>query len=187
VAASTFEPGASEADAALSRLATPALKYWLCKRAPAVAAEAIEVLGGNGYVEESALPRLYREAPLNSIWEGSGNIMCLDVLRAARREPAAVAALLAELALARGGNAQLDRQIARLDALLTAGALDEAGARRLASDIALAIGAALLVRNAPPAVADAFCASRLGESYAGALGTLPAGIDYASVLSQAAG
>ncbi|HXU55589.1 MAG TPA: isovaleryl-CoA dehydrogenase, partial [Casimicrobiaceae bacterium] len=101
--ASTFEPGASEADAALSRLATPALKYWLCKRAPAVTGEAIEVLGGNGYVEESALPRLYREAPLNSIWEGSGNIMCLDVLRAARREPAAVAALLAELALARGG------------------------------------------------------------------------------------
>jgi len=96
--ASTFEANANEAEAALSRLATPALKYWLCKRAPMVVAEAIEVLGGNAYVEESALPRLYREAPLNSIWEGSGNIMCLDVLRAARREPNAVAALLDELA-----------------------------------------------------------------------------------------
>jgi putative acyl-CoA dehydrogenase len=185
--ASTFEAGAGDAEAALSRLATPALKYWLCKRGPAVVAEAIEVLGGNGYVEESALPRLYREAPLNSIWEGSGNIMCLDVLRAARREPNAVAALLAELALARGGNARLDRQIARLDATFTDSALDEAGARRLASDIALAIAAALLVRTAPPAVADAFCASRLGESYAGALGTLPAGIDCAGVLTQADG
>jgi len=185
--ASTFEAGAGEAEAALSRLATPALKYWLCKRAPAVVAEAIEVLGGNGYVEESALPRLYREAPLNSIWEGAGNIMCLDVLRAARREPNAVAALLAELALARGGNARLDRQIARLDATFTDGAFDEAGARRLASDIALAIAAALFVRNAPAAVADAFCASRLGEGYAGALGTLPAGIDCAGVLTRAAG
>jgi putative acyl-CoA dehydrogenase len=183
--ASTFEAGAGEAEAALSRLATPALKYWLCKRAPAVVAEAIEVLGGNGYVEESPLPRLYREAPLNSIWEGSGNIMCLDVLRAARREPNAVAALLAELALARGGNARLDRQLTRLDATFIGGALDESGARRLASDIALALAAALLVRNAPPAVADAFCASRLGESYTGALGTLPAGIDCVAVLAQA--
>ena len=112
-----------------------------------VVAEAMEVLGGNGYVEESALPRLYREAPLNSIWEGSGNIMCLDVLRAARREPDAVAALLAELALARGGDARLDRHVARLSATLADGALDEAGARRLAGDIALALAAALLVRT----------------------------------------
>jgi putative acyl-CoA dehydrogenase len=111
--------------------------------------------------------------------------MCLDVLRAARREPNAVAALLAELALARGGNARLDRQLTRLDATFIGGALDESGARRLASDIALALAAALLVRNAPPAVADAFCASRLGESYTGALGTLPAGIDCVAVLAQA--
>ena len=184
--ASTFESGADEAETALSRLATPALKYWLCKRAPTLVAEAIEVLGGNGYVEESALPRLYREAPLNSIWEGSGNVMCLDVLRAARREPNAVAALLAELALARGGDARLDRHVARLAATFT-GALDEAGARRLATDIALALAAALLVRTAAPAVADAFCASRLGESYAGALGMLPAGVDCAAVLAQASG
>jgi len=182
--ASTFEANADEAEAALSRLATPALKYWLCKRAPMVVAEAIEVLGGNAYVEESALPRLYREAPLNSIWEGSGNIMCLDVLRAARREPAAVAALLAELALARGGNARLDRQIARFDATLTAGTLDEAGARRLASDIALAIGAALLVRNAAPAVADAFCASRLNRDGGLEYGTLPAGSDFEGIIAR---
>ncbi len=176
------------ADAALARLATPALKYWLCKRAPTVVAEAMEVLGGNGYVEESALPRLYREAPLNSIWEGSGNVMCLDVLRAAQREPDAVDALFAELALARGGDARLDRHIARArrDASATA-TLDEAGARRLAADVALALAAALLVRHAAPAVADAYCASRLGESYAGALGTLPSGIDCAGVLTDAGG
>jgi putative acyl-CoA dehydrogenase len=185
--ASTFEANADEAEAALSRLATPALKYWLCKRAPMVVAEAIEVLGGNAYVEESALPRLYREAPLNSIWEGSGNIMCLDVLRAARREPNAVAALLDELALASGGDARLDRHIARLGATFSDGALDEAGARRLAADVALALAAALLVRNAAPAVADAFCASRFGESYSGALGTLPSGVDCAGVLTQAGG
>ncbi len=185
--ASTFEANADEGEAALSRLATPALKYWLCKRAPMVVAEAIEVLGGNAYVEESALPRLYREAPLNSIWEGSGNIMCLDVLRAARREPNAVAALLDELSLARGGDARLDRHIARLGATFSNGALDEAGARRLASDVALALAAALLVRNAAPAVADAFCASRLGESYAGALGMLPSGVDCAGVLTQVGG
>jgi putative acyl-CoA dehydrogenase len=182
--ASTFESGAGEAETALSRLATPALKYWLCKRAPMVVAEAIEVLGGNGYVEESALPRLYREAPLNSIWEGSGNIMCLDVQRAARREPTAVTALLAELALARGGDARLDRHVARLAAKFT-DALDEAGARRLSADIALALAAALLVRTAAPALADAFCASRLGESYAGTLGMLPPGVDCAVVLAQA--
>ncbi|HEY7945182.1 MAG TPA: isovaleryl-CoA dehydrogenase [Casimicrobiaceae bacterium] len=185
--AATFDAGAGEPERALARLATPALKYWLCKRAPMVAAEAIEVLGGNGYVEESALPRLYREAPLNSIWEGSGNIMCLDVLRAVRREPDAVAALKDELALARGADARLDRHLARLTDTLADGALDEAGARRLAGDIALALAASLLVRSAPAPVADAFCASRLGEHYGGALGTLPAGIDCAAVIAQAAG
>lgn len=185
--ASTFESGAGEAEAALSRLATPALKFWLCKRAPMVVAESIEVLGGNAYVEESPMPRLYREAPVNSIWEGSGNIMCLDVLRAARREPNAVAALMAELSLARGADARLDRHVARLGAGFADTAVDEAGARRLASAIALALGAALLVRNSAPAIADAFCASRLGESYAGALGTLPAGVDCAGIIADASG
>jgi putative acyl-CoA dehydrogenase len=183
--ASTFESGASDSEAALSRLATPALKFWLCKRAAMVVAEAIEVLGGNGYVEESSLPRMYREAPLNSIWEGSGNIMCLDVLRAARREPNAVVALMAELALARGADPRLDRHVARLGAMFADASLDESGARRLARDIAVALAAGLLVRSAAPAVSDAYCASRLGEGYAGALGMLPEGIDCAAVLAAA--
>ena len=184
--ASTFESGAGDAEAALSRLATPALKFWLCKRAPMVVAEAIEVLGGNGYVEESALPRLYREAPLNSIWEGSGNVMCLDVLRAARREPDTVAALMAELALARGADPRLDRHVARLGATLGDTTFDQPDARRLAGDIAVALAGALLVRSAAPALADAFCASRLGERYAGTLGMLPNGIDCATIVAPTA-
>jgi putative acyl-CoA dehydrogenase len=168
------------------------LKYWLCKRAPSVVAEAMEVLGGNGYVEESALPRLYREAPLNSIWEGSGNVMCLDVLRATRREPAAVEALLAELALARGGNSRLDTHVAALTAVLAdAGGKrgvadsDESGARRLAGGIAVALAGALMVQHAAPAVADAYCASRLDRFGGGALGTLPEGAGCAEIITQA--
>ena len=190
--ARTFEADASDAEQALARVATPALKYWLCKRAPAVVAEAMEVLGGNGYVEESALPRLYREAPLNSIWEGSGNVMCLDVLRAARREPAAVEALLDELALARGGNALLDAHIAALTAALAGvggdrgeGGSDESGARRLAGGVAVALAGALMVRHAAPALADAYCASRLDRFGSGALGTLPRGAACAEIIAQA--
>jgi putative acyl-CoA dehydrogenase len=195
--ARTFEAGASDAERALARVATPALKYWLCKRAPFVVAEAMEVLGGNGYVEESALPRLYREAPLNSIWEGSGNVMCLDVLRAARREPAAVEALLAELTLARGGDARLDAHIAALTSALakTRGAGDagegrvadsgESAARRLAGGVAVALGGALMVRHAPAALADAYCASRLDRFGSGALGTLPSGAGCAEIIAQA--
>jgi len=201
--ARTFEAGASDAERALARIATPALKYWVCKRAPLVVAEAMEVLGGSGYVEESALPRLYREAPLNSIWEGSGNVMCLDVLRAARREPAAVEALLAELTLARGGNARLDAHIAALTSALakTRGAggedvasgsgqgevadADEGAARRLAGGVAVALGGALMVRHAPPALADAYCASRLDRFGSGALGTLPSGAGCAEIIAQA--
>jgi putative acyl-CoA dehydrogenase len=190
--ARTFEADASDAERAFARVATPALKYWLCKRAPSVVAEAMEVLGGNGYVEESALPRLYREAPLNSIWEGSGNVMCLDVLRATRREPAAVEALLAELALARGGNSRLDTHVAALTAVLAdAGGKrgvadsDESGARRLAGGIAVALAGALMVQHAAPAVADAYCASRLDRFGGGALGTLPEGAGCAEIIAQA--
>ena len=183
--ARTFEADASEAERAFARVATPALKYWLCKRAPSVVAEAMEVLGGNGYVEESALPRLYREAPLNSIWEGAGNVMCLDVLRATRREPAAVEALLAELALARGGNARLDSHVAALTAALADTGSDESGARRLAGGIAVALAGALMVQHAAPAVADAYCASRLDRFGGGALGTLPPGAGCAEIIAQA--
>jgi putative acyl-CoA dehydrogenase len=191
--ARTFEADASDAERALARVATPALKYWLCKRAPSVVAEAMEVLGGNGYVEESALPRFYREAPLNSIWEGSGNVMCLDVLRATRREPAAVEALLLELALARGGNSRLDAHVAALTAELTdansgdRGIADsgESGARRLAGGVAVALAGALMVRHAPPALADAYCASRLDRFGSGALGTLPLGAGCAEIIALA--
>ena len=171
-------------EAAFARLATPAVKYWLCKRAPAVVAEALEVLGGNGYVEESVLPRMYREAPLNSIWEGAGNVMCLDVLRAARRETAAVEAVLSELAVARGADVRLDRHAAALETALRDPNLAERDGRRIAGSIAAALAAAMLVRHAPAAIADAYCASRLDVAYAGALGALPAGVDLATLVAR---
>jgi putative acyl-CoA dehydrogenase len=182
--ARAFDASDDSADAALGRLATPALKYWICKRAPTVVAEAMEVLGGNGYVEESALPRLYREAPLNSIWEGSGNVMCLDVQRAAQREPAAVDALFAELAHARGDDTRLDRHVDALKATF-AGGTSEGDARRQAGDIALALAASLLVRHAPAAVADAYCATRLTGLQASMLGTLPGSVDLAAIIERA--
>ena len=180
--ARAFEADAPESDKAFSRLATPAIKYWVCKRAPTVLAEAMEVLGGSGYVEDSELPRFYREAPLNSIWEGSGNIMCLDVLRAAQREPHAVDCLLAELEAARGGDARLDRHAAALADTLRDGALDERDGRRIAAAIAVALAAAIMVRHGATGAADAFCASRLGEADHG-LGTLPADVDCAALIA----
>ncbi|HXJ24261.1 MAG TPA: acyl-CoA dehydrogenase family protein, partial [Streptosporangiaceae bacterium] len=157
--------------AALLRIALPAAKFWVCKRAPMVAAEALECLGGNGYVEESDLPRLYREAPLNSVWEGSGNITALDVLRALSRSPAAGEALLAEAELAAGADPRLDAAIAALRAAVTSvtaangtgSAVAEDQARGLAGLIAVVLQAGLLNRHAPATVAAAFCASRLGS------------------------
>jgi putative acyl-CoA dehydrogenase len=171
-------------EVALRRLLTPAAKYWICRRAVAATGEALEVLGGNGYVEDSPMPRLYREVPVNSIWEGSGNIMCLDVLRALRRTPEAADALRAEIARARGGDARLDAYAARLDALL--GGAGEEDARRLAEMIVLAVQGALLVQFAPTAVADAFCASRLAGDHGGAFGTLPRGADRVPIVARAA-
>jgi putative acyl-CoA dehydrogenase len=169
---------------AFRRLVTPAAKYWICKRGPALAAEAMEVLGGNGYVEESLMPRLYREAPVNSIWEGSGNIMCLDVLRALAKEGAAEA-LLAEIRAARGGDARLDAAAAALETRLAA-AGNESAARRLVEEMVLCLQGALLVRHAPPAVADAFCASRLGGDWGGAFGTLGDAADAKAIADRAA-
>jgi putative acyl-CoA dehydrogenase len=171
----------------LRRFATAVLKYWVCKRAAPHAAEALECLGGNGYVEESPMPRLLRDSPLNGIWEGSGNVMSLDVLRAMAREPEGLPAFLAECELARGADARLD---AHLDALpATLGALGGGDAqwlaRRAVEDLALAFQAALLVRTAAPAVADAFCAGRLGDARGRAYGTLPAGVDDAAILERA--
>jgi putative acyl-CoA dehydrogenase len=169
-----------EEDNALRRFATAVLKYWICKRATPHAAEALECLGGNGYVEESPMPRLLRDAPLNGIWEGSGNVMSLDVLRALAREPEGLPAFLAECELARGADARLD---AHLDSL--AAPADEWGARRGVEDLALAFQASLLVRFAPPAVADAFCAGRLGEGCGRVFGTLPSGVDGEAIVERA--
>ena len=172
-------------EAAFARIATAIGKYWICKRAPAFVNEAQECLGGAGYVEESILPRLYRQAPLNSIWEGSGNIQCLDVLRALQREPETGEALLAELDAARGCTPAwtMPRRAApSFGALARAARLEEAGARLLVERMALALQASVLLRAGSP-VADAFCRSRLGGEHGLALGTLPAGIDCA-VLSR---
>ncbi|MFD5592216.1 acyl-CoA dehydrogenase family protein [Streptomyces griseorubiginosus] len=168
---------------AFRRIATAVGKYWVTKRGPAFTAEALECLGGNGYVEESGMPRHYREAPLLSIWEGSGNVNALDVLRALRRERETAEALFGELSLAQGADARLDTAVARLKDLLTTAS--ETGARRLVEHMALTLQASLLVRHAPAAVADAFCASRLGGDWGHAFGTLPDATDLDAVLARA--
>jgi putative acyl-CoA dehydrogenase len=173
-------------EAALRRIALPLAKFWVCKRTPGFVAEALECLGGNGYVEESGLPLRYREAPLNSVWEGSGNVNALDVLRALAREPEALAAWITEVGHARGGDARLDRAVDdTLELLGETGSL-EAGARRLGGRMAACLQGALLVRFAPPEVADAFCGSRLGTSYDGTYGMLTSpGTDLAAILDRA--
>ncbi|QGZ37610.1 putative acyl-CoA dehydrogenase [Pseudoduganella flava] len=173
------------AEAALARILTPAGKYWICKRGPAFGAEAMEVLGGGGYVEEGELARLYRELPVNSIWEGSGNVMCLDLLRALAKSPAAGEALLAELAIAGTANADYARFTADLKRDLAQAQGDEFGARVLAERIVLAVQAGLLLRHAPAYVASAFVASRLAREPGGAYGRLPAGTDCAAILARA--
>ncbi|MEU5142855.1 DNA alkylation response protein [Streptomyces sp. NPDC021139] len=174
---------ADEGETAFRRIATAVGKYWVTKRGPAFTAEALECLGGNGYVEESGMPRHYREAPLLSIWEGSGNVNALDVLRALGRSPACAHALFEELALARGADARLDAAVARLRAGL--GEASQTGARRLVELMALTLQGSLLVRHAPPAVADAFCASRLGGDWGHAFGTLPDTADLGGILARA--
>ncbi|MGZ8290016.1 MAG: isovaleryl-CoA dehydrogenase [Telluria sp.] len=179
-----FDQQDDPAQVLLARVLTPAGKYWLCKRGPAFGAEAMEVMGGNGYVEDGPLARLYREFPVNSIWEGSGNVMCLDVLRAFAKSPDAVGALGAELALAGSGNAAFDGYRERLLADLGQ-AQDEYGARRLSERIVVAVQAALLLRHAPANVADAFVASRVMQDAGGAFGRLPGGVDCAAILARA--
>jgi putative acyl-CoA dehydrogenase len=171
-----------EASLAIRRVVTPAAKFWICKRAPFVTLEAMEVLGGSGYIEDSIMPRLYRETPVNSIWEGSGNVMCLDVLRAIGRTPNIVNALRAELD---GGDAKLKGFAAKvLECLASPQLNDEAQARALTRDLVLALQAALLIRHAPAAVADAFCASRLAGDSA-AFGLLPRGLDLRAIVERA--
>jgi putative acyl-CoA dehydrogenase len=174
-----------EGEKAFRRIATAVGKYWVTKRGPAFTAEALECLGGNGYVEDSGMPRLYREAPLNSVWEGSGNVNALDVLRALGREPGTADALMAELNLARGADTHLDTAIDRIGTEL--GDLDqiEMRARRIVELMALTLQGSLLVRHAPEPVADAFCASRLGGDGGLAFGTLPGGSDVGAILERA--
>jgi len=169
------------------RVMTPAVKFWICKRAPLVAAEAMEVLGGSGYVEECVMPRLYREVPVNSIWEGAGNIMCLDVLRALERMPDAVELLLREVAESAQADKRLRITADRLKRKLSERDWkDESQARTVVRDLVLTMQAALLLRHAPAPVAEAFCASRLGEEPGGALGLLPPGIDCRAIVERAA-
>ncbi|MGX1315359.1 putative acyl-CoA dehydrogenase [Streptomyces calvus] len=182
--AAAYDDG-GEQERALLRIAVPAAKYWVTKRCAPVAVEAAECLGGNGYVEESGMPRLVRESPLNSIWEGAGNVQALDVLRALRREPGALDAYLREVGQARGADHRLDGAIKNL--LTELADLDgvEARARRLVERLALVLQGSLLVRFAPPEVADAFCAARLGGDGGAAFGTLPHTLDLASVVERA--
>lgn len=173
-----------EAAQVLRRVLTPAAKFWICKRAPSVTAEAMEVLGGSGYIEDSVLPRLYREAPVNSIWEGSGNVMCLDVLRALGRLPNAGEVLLHELAGA--DDARLKACVGRLRRRLGASdGVHEADARSLVRDLVLALQAALLFKHAPIAVAEAFAVSRLDGEGGSVFGLLPPGIDARAIAERA--
>jgi putative acyl-CoA dehydrogenase len=167
------------------RLAGAAAKFWVCKRTPTVVAEAMEVLGGNGYVEESGLPRLYRQAPLNSIWEGSGNVIALDVLRAMSRSSESFAAVAAEIDLAVGLDARLDDAVKRLHAELGNPEELPLRARRVGGLLALCLQGSLLLRHAPAEVAEAFCASRLGGDWGAVLGSLPAGLGVRSIIDRA--
>ncbi len=155
---------------ALTRIAVAAAKFWVCKRSPMVVGEALECLGGNGYVEESGLPRLFRESPLNSIWEGSGNVIALDVLRALTRDEAAATALRTELTEARGADTRYDAALTGLERRLSSD-LEPSSARRLASELALLLQASLLLRTAPGVISDVFCATRLGPQSAAVIGS----------------
>ncbi len=174
--AAAVDSPADAHEVALRRIALPLAKFWVCKRTPAMVAEALECLGGNGYVEESGLPLLFRESPLNSIWEGSGNVNALDVLRALAREPEVLGAWITEVGAARGVDPRLDRAIDDTLALLGDGGSLEVSARRLAGAMAACLQGALLVQHAPAEVADAFCATRLDTAYHGTFGTLPAAL-----------
>jgi putative acyl-CoA dehydrogenase len=170
--ARAYDAQAEERERLLARVLTPAAKFWVCKRGALFGQEAMEAVGGSGYVEESVLARIYRELPLNSIWEGAGNVMCLDVLRALRKAPEVLDAVANELDTARGALPACDRFCAALKDRLADAAEHESSARRLTRDLALALQASLLARHAPRSVFEAFCRSRLEGEAGGAFGTL---------------
>lgn len=185
IARSFDEREKSEQAALFSRIATPVGKYWINKRVVNFVYEAMEAHGGAGYIEEGVMPRIFRQSPLNSIWEGSGNVICLDVLRAMAREPQSVIAFVAELEEARGANALLDRAIDDVKDRLTPARTNEMTARRVVESMALALEASVLVRSAPSAVSDAFCATRLSDRPGVAYGALDATVDTEAILSRA--
>jgi putative acyl-CoA dehydrogenase len=182
--AGAFDRASDPAESHFRRLALAVAKYWTCKRAIAVVAEALECHGGNGYVEESILPRLYREAPVNSLWEGSGNVNALDVLRAMSREPESTAAFFAEVDQAKGSDARLDRAVADLKRELTNASDAESRARRVVERMAVVLQGSLLLRYGDPAVAQAFCASRIGGDWGYSFGTLPSSRELASIVER---
>jgi putative acyl-CoA dehydrogenase len=177
--------GRSETERLLGRVGAPIAKYWICKRAPALAAEAVECHGGNGFIEDHLLARLYREAPLNGIWEGTGNVICLDVLRSMTREPDCIPALFEELDQAKGADRSYDTSVASLQDELAELRKHEGQARRMVERLALVMSASLLLRHAPPEVADAFIATRLRGGWAGHFGDLPLGVDAARIARRA--
>ena len=168
-----------------SRIATAIGKFWITKRAVVVVAEALECLGGNGYVETAPMARLYRDAPLNSIWEGSGNVQCLDVLRAMRKEPETVEALYHELRKAKGADNRYDNFVAKIEKDFADENQLEFRARSLVEDLGIALQAAILLQHGNQAVKDAFCASRLSGNQRSVLGTLPAGVETKSIIERA--
>jgi putative acyl-CoA dehydrogenase len=177
--------GTDEHEDLLVRLAVPVGKYWICKRTPAHAYEAMECIGGSGVMEDSMMPRLFRESPINAIWEGSGNVQCLDVLRAMRKSPAAVEAFFAELNKARGVHPALDAHVTTLASELRDPAEMEYRARDVVDRMAVALQAALLLQHAPHAVSDAYCRSRLASAGHHNFGALPRGVDCGTILARA--
>jgi putative acyl-CoA dehydrogenase len=182
--ARAYDQAGDERERAFARIATAVAKFWMCKRAPQYVAEALECLGGNGYVEESIMPRLYREAPLNSIWEGSGNVMCLDVLRAIQREPKSLEALRAELSGAKALHADYDRFLQRVEADLQNADDAEVRARHIVENLALALQASVLLKTNESQIADAFIASRLADRRSGIYGTLPTGTRFRTLIDR---
>lgn len=169
---------------ALNRILVPVAKYWVCRRSPAVLAEVLECHGGNGFIEDHAVARLYREAPLNGVWEGAGNVICLDMIRAIAKAPKSVQTLRAEIALAKGMHPALDAGLLRLDAMLASPGSFEAQARVIIEHMALCMCASLLLRYAPPAMGQAFCISRLGGGHGMSFGTLPVGLDLRGIIER---
>ena len=185
--ARAFDKQDDEAENIFKRVVTPAVKYWICKRSPAVGLEAMEVMGGNGYVDEGVMSRIYREMPLNSIWEGSGNVMCLDVLRAFAKAPNSLEVIRREWTQAKGSSAILDKYAARLESDLATAMKSETielNARRLTERLALCITSALLVQHAPAAVSDAFCHSRLEGDWGHAFGTLNESVNFKEIIER---